>query len=208
MRQERSIVSAATQSDHFDSPEKAQRVFQQQSIRHRAKFDRESGTFVVLSSINCDQHLVLRAWEWGGELLRRVARPPCLKKGDSLLPVAFLKDSLALLAPIVNKFGGEDRSVPFLPRTAGDDDDAADAPAKLQATVGVVSIHVAIEGDSTRLPRIRIRPDLLEALSKLASDAQVGDCLLSAEILWAPEERRELLSMDDVYADYPDLIPL
>ena len=78
----------------------------------------------------------------------------------------------------------------------------------LQATVGVVSIHVAIEGDSTRLPRIRIRPDLLEALSKLASDAQVGDCLLSAEILWAPEERRELLSMDDVYADYPDLIPL
>ena len=105
----------------------------------------------------------------------------------------------------MNKFGGEDRSVHLPPRTG----DAAEAPAAtLQATAGVVSLHVAIEGDATKLPRIRMRSDLLEALSKLASDAQVGDCLLSAEILWAPEERKELLSMDDVYADYPDLIPL
>lgn len=80
MRQERSIVSAATQSDHFDSPEKAQRVFQQQSIRHRAKFDRESGTFVVLSSINCDQHLVLRAWEWGGGAVAPRREAPVLEK--------------------------------------------------------------------------------------------------------------------------------
>jgi len=72
----------------------------------------------------------------------------------------------------------------------------------------VVSINLAIEGDSTVLPGIRYRQDVLDALSKIATDAQVGDCLLSAELLWAPEERWEVLTPNDVYADYPNLIPL
>jgi uncharacterized membrane protein len=72
----------------------------------------------------------------------------------------------------------------------------------------VVSINIAIEGDTTKLSSIRGRKDLVSALSKLASDVQVEDCLLSAEILWAPDAPGEVLTVEDVYADYPDLFPL
>ena len=58
------------------------------------------------------------------------------------------------------------------------------------------------------MPRIRDRRDLLSALAKLASDAQVEECLLSAEVLWAPDAAGEVLTAEDVYTDYPNLIPL
>ena len=58
------------------------------------------------------------------------------------------------------------------------------------------------------LPGIRFRSDLLTSLTRIASDAQVGDCLLSAEVLWAPENDNEILSKEDIDADYPNLIPL
>lgn len=75
-------------------------------------------------------------------------------------------------------------------------------------TAAIVCINLAIEGDSTSLRSVRSRQDLLDALSKIASDSQVGECLLSAEILWAPEEPWEVLTSSDIYADYPNLIPL
>lgn len=100
---------------------------------------------------------------------------------------------------IVNKYGGIDRSDLQRKRLN------PDGP---KATSAVVSINIAIEGDSTKLPRIRDRRDVLDALAKLAADAQVEDCLLSAEILWSPDEPGEVLSANDIYADYPDLVPL
>jgi uncharacterized membrane protein len=71
-----------------------------------------------------------------------------------------------------------------------------------------VTINLAIEGDKTMLPSIRFRQDLLDSLSKIAADAQVEDCLLSAEILWSPEDRNEVLPPEDVIADYPELVPV
>lgn len=67
---------------------------------------------------------------------------------------------------------------------------------------------LAIEGDSTKLPSIKSRTDVLEALNRIAVDAQVDDCLLSGEISWAPELRSESLSSEDVIFDYPGLFPI
>ncbi|CAB9522484.1 Protein of unknown function (DUF1517) [Seminavis robusta] len=94
------------------------------------------------------------------------------------------------------KFG---RSLPSSPPKSRQD---------TKATEAVVTILVAIEGDSTKLPAIKSRASVLEALNRLAVDAQVEDCLLSGEISWAPELRDETLSLEDVYVDYPTLYPL
>lgn len=75
-------------------------------------------------------------------------------------------------------------------------------------TNAVVSVKLSIEGDSTRMPKIVLRQDLRNALQCIAADAQVEDCLISAEILWSPEESTDRLTADDIYASYPDLIPL
>jgi uncharacterized membrane protein len=101
----------------------------------------------------------------------------------------------------VNKFGKSNQ--PDLARTASDvsEDDSG-------LTNAVVSIKISIEGDSTRMPNISYRQNLRDALERIASDAQVEDCLVSAEILWSPEERNDRLTSDEIYASYPDLIPL
>jgi len=100
----------------------------------------------------------------------------------------------------VTKFGSVDRSVS---RTIPID--TASVP---KTTSSIVTINVAIEGDSTQLPSIGSRQDLFTALERLASDVQLEDCLLSAEILWAPEERDDYLSRDKIYEMHPNLIPL
>jgi uncharacterized membrane protein len=84
-----------------------------------------------------------------------------------------------------------------------------------------VSLNVAIEGDSTVLPAVRDREDVRRALETLAADAKVGDCLLSAEVLWAPEhgggdkDRGDVqegdgseLTLEGLAADYPELVPV
>ena len=103
----------------------------------------------------------------------------------------------------VNKFGDEDQS-----EKSGISDSTASSSLDKSATEAIVTIHLAIEGDSTKLPKVISRTDLLLALQKIAADSVVEDCLLSAEVLWAPEEDYETLTRTDIYADYPDLVPL
>jgi uncharacterized membrane protein len=98
----------------------------------------------------------------------------------------------------VNNFGGNDNTERS--STAVDD--------PYRVTAAVVSINLAIEGDSTKFSKIKTRNELRAALSRVAADSQIEDCLLSAEILWTPEDRSETLSNQDVYADYPSLYPL
>jgi uncharacterized membrane protein len=98
----------------------------------------------------------------------------------------------------VNNFGGKDNSERS--NTAVDD--------PYCATAAVVSINLAIEGDSTKFSKIKTRNELRAALSRVAADSKMEDCLLSAEIMWTPEDRSETLSSQDVYADYPSLYPL
>eukprot|EP00429_Kryptoperidinium_foliaceum_P068233 CAMPEP_0176072748 /NCGR_PEP_ID=MMETSP0120_2-20121206/36346_1 /TAXON_ID=160619 /ORGANISM="Kryptoperidinium foliaceum, Strain CCMP 1326" /LENGTH=425 /DNA_ID=CAMNT_0017406425 /DNA_START=142 /DNA_END=1415 /DNA_ORIENTATION=- len=72
-----------------------------------------------------------------------------------------------------------------------------------RATVAVVTLNLCIEGDSTKATKIKNRVELQSLLSRIASDSQVEDCLLSAEVLWSPESRMERITSEDVYADYP-----
>lgn len=74
-----------------------------------------------------------------------------------------------------------------------------------QATAAVVTIILSIDGDSTKLPTINSISDLEQALTRIASDAKVDDCLRSAEVLWTPEDSRDTLSERDVIVDYPEL---
>lgn len=74
-----------------------------------------------------------------------------------------------------------------------------------QATAAVVTLLISIDGDSTKLPRINSIGDLEKALTRIATDVKVDDCLRSAEVLWTPEDPNDVLTERDVTADYPKL---
>jgi len=71
--------------------------------------------------------------------------------------------------------------------------------------MAVITLIVAIDGDSTKLPKINSFADVEKALTMLATDVKVDDCLRSAEILWTPEDPGDVLSEREVVADYPSL---
>ena len=95
----------------------------------------------------------------------------------------------------VNVYGGVDLS--------NSRSDRSSSFAK--ATCVVVTLILAIEGDSTKLNKISQMRDIENSLAKIASDAKVDDCLRSAEILWTPEDPGEILTRREVYQDYPEL---
>jgi len=99
----------------------------------------------------------------------------------------------------VSKYGGVDYSSPQgLLQGMGNN-------ALPKATVAVITLVMAIDGDATKVPRINSISNVEEALRLIASNSKVDDCLQSVEILWTPEERTETLSIRDVIADYPEL---
>lgn len=106
-----------------------------------------------------------------------------------------VKERSKFESEVVNKYGGVDYT----------GDRGAAGVGNGKATMAVVTLLLAIDGDSTKLPRINSVADVEEALRKIASDSKVDDCLQSAEILWTPEDRSETLSLRDVVADYPEL---
>eukprot|EP00429_Kryptoperidinium_foliaceum_P116693 CAMPEP_0176315216 /NCGR_PEP_ID=MMETSP0121_2-20121125/68083_1 /TAXON_ID=160619 /ORGANISM="Kryptoperidinium foliaceum, Strain CCMP 1326" /LENGTH=444 /DNA_ID=CAMNT_0017657349 /DNA_START=94 /DNA_END=1428 /DNA_ORIENTATION=+ len=99
----------------------------------------------------------------------------------------------------VSKYGGVDYS-------SGKSPSSSSLAVDGKATMAVVTLVLAIDGDSTKISRnINSISDVEEALRRIASDAKVDDCLQSVEILWTPEDRGETLSFRDVLADYPEL---
>eukprot|EP00591_Stephanopyxis_turris_P012009 CAMPEP_0195518090 /NCGR_PEP_ID=MMETSP0794_2-20130614/12196_1 /TAXON_ID=515487 /ORGANISM="Stephanopyxis turris, Strain CCMP 815" /LENGTH=381 /DNA_ID=CAMNT_0040646997 /DNA_START=320 /DNA_END=1468 /DNA_ORIENTATION=+ len=101
----------------------------------------------------------------------------------------------------VSKYGGVDYSQ----KTSNDEMTEQDRQFS-KATIAVVTLILSIEGDSTKMPStIKSTYDVEAALAQIAADSKVDDCLLSAEILWTPEERDEILSQREVFADYPNL---
>lgn len=97
----------------------------------------------------------------------------------------------------ISKFGGVDYS--------SGEASASSSGFNDKATMVVVTLVLAVDGDSTKVPKIRSMSDVEDALRTIASDVRVSDCLQGAEILWTPEDRSETLSFRDVVADYPDL---
>jgi uncharacterized membrane protein len=76
------------------------------------------------------------------------------------------------------------------------------------STTAVIDLSICIEGDSTKISAIKSRNELRNALYKISADAQIDDCLLSAEVLWTPDDGTDSMSEQDVFADYPSLFPL
>jgi uncharacterized membrane protein len=77
-----------------------------------------------------------------------------------------------------------------------------------RSTTAVIDLSICIEGDSTKVPTIKNRAALRDALYMISADAQVNECLLSAEVLWTPDDGTDSMSVQDVFADYPTLFPL
>jgi uncharacterized membrane protein len=78
------------------------------------------------------------------------------------------------------------------------------------ATCAILTITLSVEGDSIKDigDKMRSRRDLKQALLRIGSESQADDWLLGAEVLWAPEDRWDILYEQDIYADYPSLYPL
>jgi uncharacterized membrane protein len=141
LRRKSAIVSASTRYKHFGDRNKAQRDFNELSIRERGKFEQET----------------------------------------------------------ISKYGGVDYS------DGSGNSSKLSSPSDSKATMAVITIMLAIDGDSTKVRTIQSIKDVEDALRQIASDVKVDDCLQGAEILWTPEDSRETLSMREVVADYPEL---
>lgn len=113
-----------------------------------------------------------------------------------MFPVVALR--LIVCFCTVNKYGTEDLSEVY----------NSNKGSNSKATEALVTILIAIEGNTSKLVPIKNRDSVLAALNRLAVDAQVDDCLLSAEVAWSPEDRSETVSQQDVFADYPSLFPI
>eukprot|EP00538_Stauroneis_constricta_P004539 CAMPEP_0119546326 /NCGR_PEP_ID=MMETSP1352-20130426/797_1 /TAXON_ID=265584 /ORGANISM="Stauroneis constricta, Strain CCMP1120" /LENGTH=465 /DNA_ID=CAMNT_0007591021 /DNA_START=270 /DNA_END=1667 /DNA_ORIENTATION=+ len=97
----------------------------------------------------------------------------------------------------VSKFGGVDYA-------SRNRQKSASASTTDKATMAVITLILAIDGDSTKISGGSIA-EVEDALRRIAADSKVGDCLQSAEILWTPVDRSETLTARDVVADYPEL---
>jgi hypothetical protein len=88
-----------------------------------------------------------------------------------MLTCLLLYSNSPSLATIVNKkYGKEVLSESVRPESSCSFDSEA-----------VVNILIAIKGDKTELPPMRSQDDVLASLNRSAEDAQVAECLLSAE---------------------------
>ena len=111
---------------------------------------------------------------------------------------------------IVNLVDGEDQADARMCDDGENDEEAtaSDSAPTHQSTKAVVTLNIVIEGDSTKFRKIRTRSQLREALSKISADSEVGDCLVSGELMWTPEERSDHLTEEDLIVEYPSLYPL
>jgi uncharacterized membrane protein len=137
LRRKSSIVSASSRYKHFGDRNKAQRDFNELSIKERGKFEQET-----------------------------------------------------------SRYGGVDYS---------DGSGRQSSPSDSKATMAVITIMLAIDGDSTKVGTMNSIQDVEDALRKIAANVKINDCLQGSEILWTPEDQRETLSLREVVADYPEL---
>lgn len=117
-----------------------------------------------------------------------------------------IKERSKFESETVSKYGGIDYgSSPLSSSILGDRSSNNSNSNDNKATMVVITLILAIDGDSTKLNKINNMSDVEQALQKIAANTKVDDCLQSAEILWTPEDRSETLNRRDVIADYPEL---
>lgn len=86
----------------------------------------------------------------------------------------------------------------------------ASSGAAGDVTQAVVSIVVAVRGQSAALRQVSSSVDVNTVLQTLASEALTdeGDNIMAVEVLWTPSEVGNTLSKRDLILDYPELIQL
>lgn len=180
LRNEALITSMLLTSRHHSDAEKARKFFNDQSVENRSKYEREAGMF-----------------EKGTLTSRMIFFLLCrFFAFISLIDRLFVKR-----LKTVDSFGG--RSVS---RTGSSSSDSSSVTGRTSATVAVVNLNLAIDGDSTHFPNVKSRTKLIEALRRIASDARVEDCLFAAEVIWIPGDRDDSLSREEVFERYPSLL--
>lgn len=78
-------------------------------------------------------------------------------------------------------------------------------------TQAIVTLNVGIQGNFVGKNPFKVcdRPQLLDLLTRIGSDVQLeANKLLSAEVLWSPEDPNEVLSKEEIFAKYPELLPM
>ena len=179
LRQEKSITSAYTQSKSYPIMGQAEREFQVLSVASQSKVDRLTGMCFLFCQVL-----------------------PFKEKHRIVL--SHFPKCIYFQIFLVNKWNAPAKSGGAVAVTSNTESTTVTAAP----TTAIVTINFAMEGDSTILPVIKSREDLQSALSLIASDALVGDCLMTAEVLWSPEDISETLSREATYADFPNLVPI
>jgi uncharacterized membrane protein len=80
--------------------------------------------------------------------------------------------------------------------------DKGGALAEVSGEYIVVTLLVGTQG-KLQLPAINSAEDMQRALSQLGSIS--SDQLLALEVLWTPQAEGDVLTRDDVLAEYPNL---
>jgi len=83
------------------------------------------------------------------------------------------------------------------------------SPAAGPSTLVVVSLLCALRGDKTNFGNVGgDRAATTKALQVLAGDVQAerGELLVAAEVLWTPSDDDEVMTRRDMFLDYPELM--
>jgi uncharacterized membrane protein len=108
-----------------------------------------------------------------------------------------------LLSFVVNKFESENRP---------DDRETIGVSNNIGGpTQAIVTLNIGLQGNFVgRTPfKVSDRQQLLNFLTQIGSDVQLEqNKLLSAEVLWSPEEPNDVLTNDEIVAKYPELLPM
>jgi uncharacterized membrane protein len=127
--------------------------------------------------------------------------------------------------PFAEEAVAEFRSISERERTAYDKGQLKNASSNIKATrennvngttdnkqLLVASMILVIKGDHTSSPfqsGISTKKDMGRVLLRIASDAQVENCLVGSEVMWLPHELKDgHLVESDILRRFPDIVPL
>mmetsp|Transcript_22799 Transcript_22799/g.33433 ORF Transcript_22799/g.33433 Transcript_22799/m.33433 type:complete len:267 (+) Transcript_22799:50-850(+) len=120
-------------------------------------------------------------------------------EGEDMFSEMSMKERAKIERETINLVAGRDKSKE---RSEESDINSIGKP-----TVAIVTIIVALEGKE--LPKVTDMKSMRKCLTMLGgSDVMGSSALLASEVMWTPEEPWEVLDKNDLYLEYPELMPL
>jgi len=120
-------------------------------------------------------------------------------EGEDMFSEMSMKERAKIERETINLVAGRDKSKE---RSEESDINSIGKP-----TVAIVTIIVALEGKE--LPKVTDMKSMKKCLSMLGgSDVLGSSALLASEVMWTPEGPWEVLEKNDLYLEYPELMPL